>query len=204
MLPLDATMTMQNLARCSALPPLTRRVSGYILLSLLILISCVASSRSQNARSDLPNVLKLFPGYHLQTLKELDSDARSYVAEHYPRANPSVVHADFDGDGSPDYALLLKNNRSEAAELVVVLCPSNGSCKSVYESNEPTMASLIYLRPAPVGSRVTEKDAIGTKDEPRPFTFNSAGIEVHYFEKATVVLYWDRKHNKIEEVQTED
>ena len=195
-------MTMQDLARCSAVAPLTRRISGYILLSLLILISCVASSRSQNARSDLPNILKLFPGYHLQTLKELDSDAG--VAGHYPRANPSVVHADFDGDGSPDYALLLKNNRSEAAKLVVVLCPSNGSCKSVYESNEPTMASLIYLRPVPVGSRVTETDATGTKDEPPPVTLDSTGIEVHYFEKATVVLYWDRKHNKIEEVQTED
>jgi hypothetical protein len=39
-------------------------------------------------------------------LKELDSDARAFFLQHFPKASPSVVHADFDGDGQLDYALL--------------------------------------------------------------------------------------------------
>ena len=56
------------------------------------------------------------------TLQERDPDARAYIAQHFLKANVSVVRADFDGEGHEDYTLLLRNDRSAKALLVVVLC----------------------------------------------------------------------------------
>ena len=54
-------------------------------LSFLILAVTVFSAGAQGPAGELVKVLKLFPGYHVQTLKELDPDTRSYFVEHYPR-----------------------------------------------------------------------------------------------------------------------
>ena len=60
------------------------------------------------------------------------------------------------------------------------------------------------VRPVPAGSRVSETDAIDTGDSAPSVKVGSTAIRLTYFEKAAVVLYWNKKHKKIEEVQTED
>ena len=90
-------------------------------------------------------ILKQFPGYHLLTLQERDPYLKGFLARHFPKANPSVVHADFDGDGHEDYALLLKNDKLGQTMLVVVLCLADGQCKKVYELDEATYAAIVYL-----------------------------------------------------------
>ena len=98
------------------------RLCGSVLLSVLALVWCVALSGSDGQGTDLNGVLKQFPGYHLLTLQERDPDVKAFLAQHFPKSNPSVVRADFNGDGNPDYALLLKDDKSGAAKLVVLLC----------------------------------------------------------------------------------
>jgi len=64
----------------------------------------------------LGSVLNNFLGYHILKLTEMDGDASAFFLQHFPKGNPSVVHADFDGDGHLDYALLLRNDKAKGDE----------------------------------------------------------------------------------------
>jgi hypothetical protein len=151
-------------------------------------------------------------GYHPTSFSRIsrahfggrNSDARTFIVDHFPKRNPSVVHADFDGDGHPDYAILLKDKKSGTTKLVVLLCSRDAQCKSVFELDVTTSSGEVYVRPIPAGSRVSQTEAIDTKDYPPPVRLGSVGIEVTYFGQAKIVYYWNRKHKKIETVQTED
>jgi hypothetical protein len=165
---------------------------------------CAALSNAEAPKNDLDIILSRFPGYHMLTLAERDSDTRAFILAHFPKRNPSVVHADFDRDGHLDYAVLLKDKKSETAKLVIFLCSGNTQCKSVHEVGLTSVSGAVYLRPVPIGSRVSQTDAIDIKDQRSPVKLSSPGIELTYFGKATVVYYWNRKHKKIEAVQTAD
>ena len=181
-----------------------RMYSRFLIIPLMALISSFVASAAEEPKNEVANLLSHFPGYHLLKLSERATDTRAYILGHFPKDNPSIVHADFDGDGHPDYALLLKHNRSQTAKLVVLLCPENNPYKRVYELDLTGDSEEVYLRPVPVGSHVSQTDAIDTKDRPSPIRLRSTGIEVTYFEKATIVYYWNKKHKKIEAVQTAD
>ena len=180
-----------------------KRLCVCIPVLLMVLVWCVALSAGDGQGTGIDGALKLFPGYHVLTLQERDPSLKAYIAQHFPKANPSVVHADFDGDGQQDYALLLKNDKLGKTILVVVLCPAEGQCKSVYNLDVSADSSSVYLRPVPVGSHVSQTDAIPTSDH-SPGKLKLAGIRLRYYEQAEVVLYWNSKLKKIEEVQTGD
>ena len=163
---------------------------------------CAALSNAEAPKNDLDIILGRFPGYHMRTLAERDSDTRAFILAHFPRRNPSVVHADFDRDGHLDYAVLLKDKKSETAKLVMLLCSGNTQCKSVHEVGLTSVSGAVYIRPVPIGSRVSQIDAIDTTDQ--PLKLSSPGIELTYNGKATVVYYWNRKHKKVEAIQTAD
>jgi hypothetical protein len=181
--------------RIHAAPVLTILLAGFF--------CCARVSTGQEQKSDVDRVLSSFPGFHLVTFKERDADARAFIAKHFPKDNPSIVNADFDGDGNLDYALLLKNDKSQTAKLVVLLCSVDRRCHTVYEVDLTTNSGIVYLRPIATGSVVSQTDAIDSRDSP-PLKLKSSGIQVSYFGKAVVVLYWNRKLRKMEEVQTED
>jgi len=158
-------------------PVLKRLCRRWLLLSVTVLVWCFAVLGSDGLSTDLSGVLKQFPGYHVLTSQERDPSLKAYIAQHFPKANPSVVHADFDGDGQQDYALLLKNDKLGKTILVVVLCPAEGQCKSVYNLDVSADSSSVYIRPVPVGSRVSQTEAIPTSDH-SPRRLKSAGIRL--------------------------
>jgi hypothetical protein len=170
---------------------------------IVVLLWSVLASASDGQAGDITTILKQFPGYHVLTLRERDPDARAYIAQHFPKANVSAVRADFDGDGQEDYALLLKNDRSAKALLVVVLCPADAQCKTAYKMDVSEAYKVTYLSPVPVGSRVSQTEVMPRNDH-SPGRLKSVGIRVTYDEQAEVVLYWNSKLRKIEEVQTSD
>jgi hypothetical protein len=178
------------------------RHCGWILPIVVVLLWSVLASASDGQAGDISAILKQFPGYHVLTLQERDSDLKAFLAQHFPKGNPSVVRADFNGDGNPDYALLLKDDKTGAAKLLVLLCSANGQCKSVYDVDETTYASVTYLRPLSTGSKVSQMEAVPGNTP--PVKLRSTGIEINYFEKGKVVLHWNTKRKKIEEVQTGD
>lgn len=179
-------------------------VAALVLPALLLSAYSGLMSGAQERKRDIDNILTSFPGYHLLTLKERDSDTRAYILQYLPRANPSVVLADFDGDGHLHYAMLLKNDKSATTKLVVLLCPESDPCRSVYDLDVATDSGSIFIRPVSAGSKVPQTDALDSKDRNSPVKLQLAGIRVTYFGQAEVVLYWDRKLKKIQEFQTKD
>jgi len=99
--------------------------------------------------------------------------------------------------------LLYKSDKSETAKVVILFCSDNAQCKNVYD-HDVSRSAIVYIRPVPVGTRVSQTDAVDTNHYPTPARLKSPGIEVAYFGQAKVVLYWNAKAKSIEAIQTED
>lgn len=182
-----------------------RQLSKWIPIIVVLCLSfhnLLAEAKPQ--KGDLDIILSHFPGQHILSLDELDSETKAFILKHFPKDNPSVVRADFDGDGHEDFALLLKDNKSKSTKLEVLLCSGEGQCKGAYELDVTTYSDMVYLRPVRTGSRVSQTESVTTNDPSTPVKLGATGIQLTYFGKGKVVLHWNRKHKKIEEVQTED
>jgi hypothetical protein len=165
----------------------------------MIFVICGSVFPASAGDAMLDSILKHFPGYHVLRLPERDPDLRVFVAQHFRNRNVSIVRADLNGDGTPDYALLLKNDDTGTTKLVVLLCSTDGRCKSVYDLDETASAAFVYLRPIGAGSELSPFDGNAHSSK-----LALTAVQVNYFEKGAVVLVWNRKLQKIEEVQTED
>ncbi len=176
------------------------------LLSLFLALTFSVAAPRGNGQSDGLDkiILNDFPGFHVLTVPERDSDTKAFILAHFAKRNSSVVRADFDGDGHLDYAVLLKNQKSGVAKFVVLLCSENEQCKKACDEDITSYAGEVFIKAAPIGRRVSKTEAIDNKDNPTPVRLSSTGIEVTYFEKAKVVYCWNTKHKKIETIQTGD
>jgi hypothetical protein len=172
----------------------------FIRPALLLAVFCsLTSARGQIRTAEaLPHD---YPGYHILRLTERDADTRAFLVQHFKTSDASVVHADFNGDGNLDYAMLLKSDTSPAAKLVVLLCDGQHKCRSVYEQDITGYSNEAYLSPLPIGSRVAVAGSV-EGEQPPPVKLTAVGIQVTYFEKGQGALYWDKKLKKIVEVGT--
>jgi hypothetical protein len=177
---------------------------GWILLLLGMGIQCAAAQADQGPGTDIAKILKQFPGYHLLTMAEREANARAFLVRHSSKSSPSIIHADFDGDGHPDYALLLKHKRDGKAEFVVLLCSGDANCTIVDQLDVTGSIAEMYIRPVATGSLVSQAEATEMQDDTPPVTPHRVGIQVNYFEKAAVVYYWEKKTRKIEQIESED
>jgi hypothetical protein len=171
-----------------------------VLLPFTLAILC---SAAEGQSCETSQVLMHFPGFHLLKLDERDANTKAFLTAHFLKSNPSVVHADFDGDGFADYALLLKN-RVGTAKLVVVLCLESQKLRTVYSLGVSGSAGEVYLKTVPPGTLVSQTEAIDTGGKTSRMRLSSAGIRVVYDEKAEVVLFWNAKLHRIQEIQTAD
>lgn len=173
--------------------------------AIILYVCCCASMQSASLGNDeLTRVMAHFPGYHLLTLQERNPDLRAFLVKNLPQDNGSVVHADFNGDGHLDYAVLIRNNHSGLTKLVVVLCFANEHCRRAYSLDETDYFRELYIAAIPKGKRVSQTEAIDTKHHPRPVTLASPAVEITYFGQAKVVLYWNARKHRMDEIQTED
>jgi hypothetical protein len=169
---------------------------------VLAVFSCATATCGQTgAAAALPHD---YHGYHVLKLGERDADTKAFILEHFKGSDASAIHADFDGDGHPDYAMLLKSDTSATAKLVVLLCDAQSKCRSVYEEDITGYSEGAYLSSLPVGSRIAEAvSAEGEKDSHQA-KLTTTGFQVNYFEKGAVAHYWDKKSNKLVTVGTEE
>lgn len=179
---------------------MTRRYTSTI-GSLVMLFWIVLASYGQTR--DIASILNQFPGYHVLRLEDRNPDLKNFLGRHFPKSNGSVVHADFDGDGQQDYALLVRNDELGKAMLLILLCRADGTCKKVYDLDLSAYSSSIYVRSVLVGSRVSETAAVSTSNR-APVKLGWTGVRLTYYEQAQLVLFWNSKLRKIEELQTRD
>ena len=179
-----------------------RLLANLVGLFLLTAAFCCESTvaRGQESTAEI-RAQDYYPGYHLLRMSERDPDTRAFLLKHFKGSDPSIIRADFDGNGQPDYAMLLKSDASAAAKLVVLLCDAPGRCRRVYESDITGYSDEAYLSGLPIGSRVAVAGS-AEGEQPPPVKLATVGIQVTYFEKGAGALYWDKKLKKIVEVGT--
>jgi hypothetical protein len=167
---------------------------------LLAVFACPTAVRGQKSTTEArpPD----YPGYHLLKLGERDADTRAFLVEHFEGSDASVIHADFDGDGHPDYAMLLKSDTSAAAKLVVLFCDAQSKCRSAFEQDITGYSEGAYLSRLSVGSRVAEAGSAEGEKGSHPVKLTNTGIQVTYFEKGAVAFYWNKEMKKIVSVGT--
>ena len=122
-----------------------------------------------------------------------------------------MIHADIDGDGYPDYALLLRSDKSQAARFVVLLCSGEKPCKKVYGLDWSGYSDCAYLTADPPADMSETRTAVAGGQSPTQPTEQAAelkpettGILVTYFGKGQILLHWSKKAKKLLEVQTMD
>src|SRR5579872_6844076 len=87
----------------------------HLLSTLVVLMAlCWSFVASVHGQQGIPleDLLSRFPGYHLLTMQERDPDVQAFLHHHFPKENPSLVRADFNGDGIIDYAVLVENDKT--------------------------------------------------------------------------------------------
>jgi hypothetical protein len=186
-------------------PPMMTRACMCIQMILVLSLICFSAiADTEPPKDELNVVLSRFPSQHVLTLSELDLETRTFFLKHFPKGKPGIVRADFDGDGHEDFALLLRDNKSKAMKLQILLCSGEGQCKSAYDLDVAPYYDIVYLQPIAVGSTVSQTEAIDANGQSSPVKLKRVGIEITFFGKSKAVLYWNTKHKKIEEVQTAD
>lgn len=173
-------------------------------LALIAALFCSNATLTWGQESNADTVVRdHYRGYHVLRLAERDPDTRAFILKHFKsNSDASVVHADFEGDGHLDYAILLKSDTSGAAKLVILLCDASTQCRGVREDDITGYSEEAYLSPLPVGSRVAEAGSAGGENQSHPVRLTNTGIQVDYFEKGIVAYYWDKKLKKIVAVGT--
>jgi len=148
------------------------------IIAVAFLICSTAMADAKPVEDELDVVLSHFSSQHMLTLGELDLQTRTFFLKHFPKGNPGIVRADFDGDGHEDFALLLIDNKSKATKLHILLCSGEGQCKSAYELDVAPYTDLVYLRPIAVGSTVSQTEAIDTNDQASPVKLKRVGNRI--------------------------
>lgn len=122
-----------------------------------------------------------------------------------------MIHADIDGDGYPDCALLLRSDKSQAARFVVLLCSGEKPGKKVYDLDFSGYSDRAYLTADPPADGSATRTVITGAQSPTQPTEQSAelkpettGIFVTYFGKGQILLHGSKKTKKLLEVQTMD
>lgn len=162
-------------------------------LLLLPFVGVAAGSKASAAESAvrLPDAVKSvldtrFPGW---AFAEVGEDIRRFIKERVSAdARPDLISGDFDGNGRPDYALLLSrgslfNDRGEAigprTHLVVLL--SRGGVYELHDLGEPGE----YLTLGKKGADGFDFHA------GRKFKYRNDAVEVWFFEKAGWAYVYD-------------
>src|SRR5580658_2934687 len=115
-------------------------------LFLALVFSVVAPCGNGQSHGLDKIILTDFPGFHVLTVPERDSDTRAFILAHFVKRNPSVARADFDGDGHLDYAVLLKNKKSGVAKFVILLCSENEHCKKACDEDITSYAGDVFIK----------------------------------------------------------
>jgi hypothetical protein len=161
-----------------------------------------SSTVSQNESTEL--IKKYFPDYVLMEIGELTPLARKYFKRHYPNLTPSFVRADFDGDGFLDLALLLRKARGKDRKtiLTIFLHSNRNRFELAYYLSFGVYGGDVYIIPVESGKVVSQTESI---DVPREkVELRNTAIELVYFEKSSVVYYWDDRMKKFESIWTSD
>jgi hypothetical protein len=172
----------------------------FIALAYLMMHSAALTAYDQPAISKVNGLVKAsIPQCRLLELKDLDGDLQKYISLGNSSAHPGFVNADFDGNGTEDYAVLLicGKGKHQTIQFAVFMANKNNSysCIKINKWNEELYLKNLYLDYVKRGN-ITE-----TETE-RVVKIINDGVSLNLFEAASQVYYW--KNGNFSHIQTSD
>jgi hypothetical protein len=136
-----------------------------------------------------------FPGYGPLPLGDLAPEIGALTVSDpvydTPDRSPTTIHADFDGNGFADYALLIRKTAGPAADeiFVILMARGQGQYSEAMESFFGGIAPEIYLGYLPAGTvlPLSEEDAT----DGVVLTLENPAVTLNVFGRASDAFYWD-------------
>lgn len=138
---------------------------------------------------------RFFPGYVLVSMDDLDPAVGLLAAEDPayadPGRSPSMIRADFNGDGIADYALLVREeSAAEPDEIFAVLMgEGRGRYQRAVQAFFGAVLDGVYLGYAPAGAVLSP--APGSTIVREPVTLAHPAVKLIYLNSASNAFYWD-------------
>ncbi|MDH5556012.1 MAG: hypothetical protein OEZ03_01605 [Alphaproteobacteria bacterium] len=153
-------------------------------------------TRQLPAEPPLASVIShFFPGYVVMALGDLAPEIGALTVSDpvydTPDRSPLSVRADYDGNGYPDYALLIRKAAGpEADEIFVILMGhGNGRYSKAIESFFGGLASDIYLGYMPPGTVLPAPEEAGGNAP--ALTLENPAVTLNILGQLSDVFVWD-------------
>ncbi len=178
------------------------RIAAALALAALFLAPGVAAGAEESAEPPLEEILaRFFPGYGLVPVDDLDPAVRRLAGQDPvygdPGRSPSMIRADFDGNGIDDYAVLVhEESTAEPDEIFAVLMgQGRGRYQRAAQAFFGVMLDGVYLGYAPAGAVLSP--APGSTVAREPVTLANPAVKLIYLDAAASAFYWDAKADRL-------
>lgn len=161
-----------------------------------------APATGQNDLIERPNeppldsiIEQFFPGYAPVTPGDLSEDVRRVTtadpAYGEPGRSPTVIHADFDGNGVADYAVLVRELASSNPDEVfaVLMGQGEGRYRAAMKAFFGGLLGDVYLGYIPAGTELVP--AAGIREGGPAIRLVQPAVRLVYFRRAADAFYWD-------------
>lgn len=152
-------------------------------------------------------IAQFFPGYAPVTPGDLSADVRRAAAAdpsyNAPGRSPTVIHADFDGNGVADYAVLVRELASPSPDEVfaVLMGHGQGQYSAAMKAFFGGLLSDVYLGYIPAGEELTP--AAGTGKAGPAVRLARPAVRLIYHRRAADAFYWDEANLRFDSVPLE-
>jgi hypothetical protein len=157
-----------------------------------------ADIRSSNAS------INLAPDLHVIQIADLDSYTKTSFISNYSLVCPGIVTGDFDGNGLYDIGLLtINSDKTNNMTLVILLQNHQQHFTTAYTLQiDKAYYGNTFIIPCASGKTISQTKAIDSAINNTILKYDS--IELMYFEKASIVLYWDENRGYFASIQPSD
>ena len=166
------------------------------------------AAAQESAEPPLDEIVEqFFPGYVVMRESDLDRTVRNHTASNpvYDGVDrtPTVIRADFDGNGVADYALLVRADTSDEPDEVfaVLLGQGKGAYSRAAQAFFGGVVGQVYLGYAPAGSVLVPARHSTVARE--AVTLTLPAVKLIYYESSADAFYWDASLNRLASMPTE-
>lgn len=152
-------------------------------------------------------IAQFFPGYAPVTPGDLSDEVRSATSKDSlygaPGLSPTVIHADFDGNGVPDYAILVRELAAQNPDEVfaVLMGYGDGQYSAAMKAFFGGLLGDVYLGLVPSGEELTA--AAGSRKDGATVRLTRPAVRLVYHRRAADAFYWDDAGGRFESVPLE-
>ena len=183
------------------------KILMFVLLGFLMwgCFSISTQAKSLNKQKEYnPIIKKHYPDYRLIDSKEIDHFAKEFFMEHYKSHPPTLVSADFDGNGLVDFAALLRSSNKKDAKTIfsIFLQVSSNTYKPSFNLVMDFYRTDVVIAPVQEGEKLKKTEALETHRD--DVFLKYPAVKLIYVGKSAVVYFWNLQKDEFDTIWISD